>query len=168
VRQVALDRDQRRERGVVETQFTFLGKSDRIEVRIVEAETCYTASESDSVWLDSTVTIQAGAFVGSFKAYITIDDLTCLQEQLKQALTSQGETVSFQNTGGGLALSINLESGEQISITGVAHPNRLREGILVFRMDTDHFALIHTLRELENALREFPPTRTREQEKLWS
>jgi hypothetical protein len=154
--------------GLVETQFTFLGKGDRIEIRIVEAETCSTASESDSDWLDSTVTVQAGAFAGSFKASFTPDDLVTLHEQRKQALTSLSEEVSFQNREGGLALSISLESGGTTSITGVAHPNRLREGMLLFRIDTDHIALIDTLRELEDALRAFPSTQTKYQEQFWS
>ena len=149
-------------------KFTFFGKGDRVEVGIPEFETRSAADENDAVWLDSTVTVQAGAFVGSFKASFTPDDLVSLYEQLKRALTSLNEEVFFQNTGGGLALSISLDSGGITSITGVAHPDHLREGMLLFRIDTDHIALVDTLRELENALREFPAKQAKDQERFWS
>ena len=61
--------------GVVAKSFTFFAEGDRIEVRIVEFETRSKAGESDAVWLDSKVTAQAGAFLGSFKASFTTDDL---------------------------------------------------------------------------------------------
>ena len=149
-------------------KFTFFGKGDRVEVRFVDLESHSPANENNAVSLDSTITVQAGAFAGSFNASFTPDDLVSLHEQLKQALTSLSEEVSFQNTEGGLALSISLDSGGTTSITGVAHPNRLREGMLLFRIDTDHIALIDTLCELEDALRAFPSTQTKYQEQFWS
>ena len=57
------------------TTFTFFAEGDRIEIRIVEFETRSKVEERDAVWLDSTVTVQAGAFIGSFKASFTTDNL---------------------------------------------------------------------------------------------
>jgi hypothetical protein len=149
-------------------QFTFFAERDRIEVRIVELEAHSPANRSGAVSLDSTVTVQAGAFLGSFKASFSTDDLMSLRVQLRQALTSLGGTVSFRNAGGGLALLIKLDGSGRTSITGVAQPDRLRAGILHFRVYTDHFALIRTLGELEDALREFPSKQTRNREQPWS
>jgi hypothetical protein len=141
-------------------QFTFFAEGGRIEVRVVEFENRSRKSESDAVWLDSTVTVEAGAFTGSFKASFTTDDLVSLHRQLKSALTSLCGTVSCQNTGGGFSLAIELGSDGRAVITGVARPNRLRRGTLTFRVDTDHFALIRTFRELEDTMRAFPTNRT--------
>jgi hypothetical protein len=140
----------------VATKFTFFAEGDMIEVRIVDFENRSPKNDSEAVWLDSTITIQAGAFLGAFKASFTTDDLLNLHEQLKSVLTTLSGTVSCQNTGGGLSLAIKLDSGGRAAITGVAHPNRLRRGTLTFRIETDHFALIRTYRELEDAMRAFP------------
>jgi hypothetical protein len=140
----------------VATKFTFFAEGDRIEVRVVEFENRSSKNGSDAVWLDSTVTVQAGAFLGSFKASFTTDDLVALHGQLKSALTTRSGTVVCQNTGGGLKLAIKLGTGGRTTITGVAYPNRLQRGTLTFRIETDHFALIRTFRELENTLRAFP------------
>jgi len=112
--------------------------------------------ESDTVWLDSTVTVQAGAFIGSFKASFTTDDLVRLHEQLRSALATLGGTVICHNTGGGFSLAIKLDGDGRANISGVAYPNRLRRGTLTFKLVTDHFALIRALRELGNAMRVFP------------
>jgi hypothetical protein len=149
-------------------QFTFFAEQDRIEVRIVEFETRSSANQDGTVSLDSTVTVQAGAFLGSFKASLTTADLMSLRVQLRHALTSLGGTVSFRNTDGCLSLLIKLDGTGRTSITGVAQPDRLRAGILHFRVYTDHFALIRTLGELEDTLREFPSKQTRTQEQPWS
>lgn len=82
-------------------RFTFFAESDKIEVRIVECEARSMAGERDPVWLDSTVTVEAGAFLGAFKASFTTDDLVSLHNQLKSALMTRSGTVSCQNTGGG-------------------------------------------------------------------
>jgi hypothetical protein len=144
----------------VARQFTFFAEGGRIEVRIVEFENRSPQDENDTVWLDSTVTVQAGAFLGSFKAAFTTDDLMSLHEQLKSALTTLSGTVCCQNTGGGLSLAIKLDSSGKAAITGVAQPNRLRRGALNFRIDTDHVALIRTFRELEDTMRAFPVSQT--------
>jgi hypothetical protein len=144
----------------VATTFTFFAEGDRIEVRIVELETRSKVDESDTVWLDSTVTVHAGAFIGSFKASFTTDDLVRLHEQLQSALTTLSGTVICHNTGGGLSLVIKLDSDGRASISGVAYPNRLRRGTLTFQLSTDHFALIRTLRELEGAMGAFPTFQT--------
>jgi hypothetical protein len=157
----------KREEEIMAKTFTFfaegdrvVAEGDRIEVRIVEFETRSKVDESDTVWLDSTVTVQAGAFIGSFKASFTTDDLVNLHEQLKSALATLSGTVISHNTGGGLSLAIKLDSAGRATISGVAYPNRLRRGTLTFQLATDHFALIRTLGELENAMRAFPTCQT--------
>ena len=147
--------------------FTFFTKVARIEVRNIEFENRSTKNEMDAVWLDSTVTVQAGSFSESFRVSFTTDDLVSLHEQLKSALTTLSGTVFCQATGGGFSLAIKLDRCGKAAITGVAHPNRLRAGILHFRLDTDHFALIRTLRELEDTLQAFPTKQTN-QEQRWS
>jgi hypothetical protein len=142
------------------TQFTFLAGGDRIGVRIVEFNVRSKANESDAVWLDSMVDVQAGKSLESFNAWFTAHDLATLREQLKEALTSLSGTVFFQNTGGGLALSITLDVGGRTFISGVAEPKLSRRRFLHFHIATDHFALIRTLSELEHALRSFPTNRT--------
>src|SRR5580704_988386 len=127
--------------------FTFFAKVARIEVRTIEFENRSTKNEMDAVWLDSTVTVQAGSFSESFRVSFTTDDLVSLHEQLKSALTTLSGTVFCQTTGGGFSLAIKLDRCGKAAITGVAHPNRLRAGILHFQLDTDHFALTRTLRE---------------------
>ena len=159
-------RSEKRE-GIVAKTFTFFAEGDRIEVRIVEFETRSKVDESDTVWLDSTVTVQAGAFLGSFKASFTTDDLVRLHEQLQSALTTLSGTVSCQNTGGALSLKIRLDGDGRAAITGVAHPNRLRRGTLTFRIETDHFALIRTYRELEATMRSFC-SEPNNQDQRWS
>jgi hypothetical protein len=144
--------------------FTFFAEDGKVEVKVVELENRNQTIGSNTVWLDSTVTVQAGAFVGSFKASLTMDDLVRLRDQLKSALTSLSGTVTFQNSGGGLSLSITLDGYGKTSITGLARPNRLRQGILQFKVDSDHFALIRAFRELEGAVRALSSRQTRNQE----
>jgi hypothetical protein len=157
-----------RENQVMSATFTFYGETDRIEVRLVECENPAAAKELNTVWLDSTVTVQAGAFLGSFKASVTTNDLVRLHDQLKSALTSLSGTALFQSSGGGLSLAIKLDSDEKTYITGLAHPKRLRQGILHFEIDTNHFALTRSLGEIKGALREFPTEQSRNQERAWS
>ena len=139
------------------SKFTFYAEGDKIEVRVVEFEHRLLHNQTDAVWLDSTITVEAGAFIGSFKASFTTHDLLSLHHQLKNALTTLTGTILCQNTGGGISLAIKLDNGGKAVITGVAQPNRLRRGTLNFRIDTDHFALIRTFRELEGTMRAFPP-----------
>lgn len=136
-------------------KFTFFAESDKIEVKVVELENHVAANESRTVWLDSTVTIEAGAFLGSFKASFTSDDLVRLHNELKSVLRSPNGTVIFQPSGGGLSLSINIEGNGKTSITGLAQPKRLRQGVLQFNVDLDRFALTRTVHEIEGTLREF-------------
>jgi hypothetical protein len=154
----------RRVNGLMSATFTFFAEDGKVELRIVEFENRNMTIGSNTVWLDSTVTIEAGAFIGSFKASLTTDDIVRLRDQLKSALTSLSGIVTFQNSGGGLSLSIKLDSDGKTSITGLAQPKRLRQGILHFKVETEHFALIRTLRELEGTVREFPSKQTRNQE----
>lgn len=142
------------------TKFTFFAESGRVEVRIVEFENRAPENESDAAWLDSTITVEAGAFIGSFKASFTTDDLGSLHDQLKGALTTRSGTISCRNTGGGLWLAIRLDGDGRAVITGAAQPNRLRRGSLTFQLDTDHFALTRTFRELEDTMQAFPKRRT--------
>ena len=117
-------------------KFTFSAEGPKVEARVIEFENRSTANESNAVCLDSTVTVQGGAFVESFKASLTTNDLVSLREQLKSALTSLNGAVAFENTGGALSLSIKLESDRKTSITGVVQPNRLRQGTLNVRVDS--------------------------------
>ncbi len=137
-------------------KFTFFAEGDSIEVRIVDFETP-KPQQSGAIWLDSTVTVEAGAFSGSFKASFTTDDLVSLHEHLKSALIAQNGTVFCKNTGGGLSIVLNLRDDGRVSIVGIAQPNRLRGGTLHFEIATDHFALIRTFRQLEDTLRVFHP-----------
>lgn len=146
--------------GPVATKFTFFAESERIEVRIAEIENRPGVNGKNAGRLDSTVTVQAGAFLGSFKASFTTDDLEVLHSQLESALRTMEGTISFQNFKEGLELSIKLLGDGKASITGVAKPKRLPQGTLFFSLNTDHFALIRTLRELEGILRKFPSEQT--------
>ena len=142
------------------TKFTFFAESERIEVRIAEIENRPGVNGKNSLRLDSTVTVQAGAFLGSFKSSFTADDLEVLQSQLASALRSVEGTISFGNFKEGLELSIKLLGDGKASITGVAKPKRLPQGTLLFSLNTDHFSLIRTLRELEGVVRKFPSEQT--------
>ena len=140
--------------------FTFFAENDKVEVRLLDFENRSSENEGDTIWLDSTVTVKAGAFMGSFKAAFTTHDLVNLREQLKSALARLSGSVSFQNAEGGLSLTIEFDSRGGASITGVAQPNRLHRGTLHFRVDTDQFALNRTLHELEYALRDWSVEQT--------
>jgi hypothetical protein len=143
---------------IVAAKFTFFAEGGSIEVRIVDFETP-KPQQIDAIWLDSTVTVEAGAFLGSFKASFTTDDLVSLHEQLKSALIAQNGTVCCKNTGGGLSIVLTLRNDGRVAIIGIAQPNRLRGGILHFEIATDHFALVRTVRQLEDTLRAFQPSR---------
>jgi hypothetical protein len=135
--------------------FTFFAEDDEIEVTLAELRNRTTVSAPHTIWLDSTVTVQAGAFLGSFKASLTADDLVRLRDQLKSALTLFRGTVLFQNSGGGLSLSIKLDEEGKTSIEGLARPSRLKRGILFFKIATNRAALERSLHEIESAIREF-------------
>jgi hypothetical protein len=147
-------------------KFTFFGEGDKIEVRITQFENHPVTNRPKGVWVDSTVTVESGAFFGSFKASLTTDDLVCFRDQLKSTLKSHAGTVTFRSSGGGLSLSINLNGEGKTSISGVAQPKRLPQGVLYFEVDTDIFALIRAFRELEGAVREFPSEQTGNHEQI--
>src|SRR5580692_5859826 len=107
---------------IVAATFTFFAEGGSIEVRIVDFETP-KPQQIDAIWLDSTVTVEAGAFLGSFKASFTTDDLVSLHEQLKSALISQNGTVCCKNTGGGLSIVLTLRNDGRVAIIGIAQPN---------------------------------------------
>jgi hypothetical protein len=156
----------RKVNALMSSTFTFFAEDGKVEVRIVEFVNRNATNGVNNAWLDSTVTVEAGAFGGSFKASLTTDDLVRLRDQLKNALTSPCGTVTFQNSGGGLSLSIKVDSDGKTSITGLAQPKRLRQGILHFKVNADYFAMFVTLRELEGAIREFSSQQTANQESL--
>jgi hypothetical protein len=141
-------------------KFTFFAEDDKVEVRLLDFEIRSGVNEDDRIWLDSTVTVKAGAFLGSFKAVFTTHDLLNLHEQLKSALESQSGKVSVQSTEGDLSLTIEFDGHGGASISGVATPHRLRRATLHFNVDTDQFALFRTLHELEGALQDFPVKQT--------
>ena len=82
--------------------FTFFAENDKVEVRLLDFENRSGEDEVDAIWLDSTVTVKAGAFLGSFKAAFTTHDLVNRHEQLKSALEYQSGRVSVQSTEGDL------------------------------------------------------------------
>jgi len=136
-------------------EFAFGTENERICVRILAFES--TADKESVVeWLDSTVSVNIGAFLGSFKAGFTTQDLMGLYEQLNIALTSPSGKVSFKNTGGDLSLSIEFDDRGHAIARGVIQPHRLPQGILHFRLDMAQSDLIATSEELHDALREFP------------
>jgi hypothetical protein len=141
-------------------KFTFFAENDKVEVRLLDFENRSGENEGDSIWLDSTITVKAGAFLGSFKAAFTTHDLVNLREQLKSALARLSGSVSFQNAEGGLSLTIEFDGHGGASISGVATPHSLRRATLHFHVDTDQFALFRTLHELEDALQDFPVKQT--------
>jgi hypothetical protein len=146
----------RRKLKLMSAKFTFFAENDKVEVRLLDFEIRSGENVGDTVWLDSTVTVKAGAFLGSFKAAFTTHDLVNLHEQLKSALESQSGKVSVQSTEGDLSLAIEFDGHGGASMSGVATPHRLRRATLHFHVDTDQFALFRTLHELEDALQEFP------------
>jgi hypothetical protein len=129
-------------------------------VRLLDFENRSGEDEVDAIWLDSTVTVKAGAFLGSFKAAFTTHDLVNRHEQLKSALEYQSGRVSVQSTEGDLWLAIEFDGHGGASISGVATPHRLRRATLHFHVDTDQFALFRTLYELEDALQDLPVKQT--------
>jgi hypothetical protein len=141
-------------------KFTFFAENDKVEVRLLDFENRSAENEGDVIWLDSTVTVKAGAFLGSFKAAFTTHDLANLHEQLKSALESQSGRVSVQSTEGDLSLTIEFDGHGRASISGVATPHRLRRATLHFHVDTDQFGLFRTLHELEDALQNYPVKQT--------
>src|ERR1700732_3819178 len=96
----------RRKLELMSAKFTFFAENDKVEVRLLDFENRSSENEGDTIWLDSTVTVKAGAFMGSFKAAFTTHDLVNLREQLKSALARLSGSVSFQNAEGGLSLTI--------------------------------------------------------------
>ena len=137
-------------------EFTFVAGDERLEVRIIRVETSSLEKENTGNWLDSTVTVNIGAFTGSFKAAFTTGDLVTLDEQLRHGLASKSGVVSFKNTGGDLSLSVEFKNPANSILSGVIQPHRLPQGVLQFRLDIPRVALFRTLQEVEDALREFP------------
>jgi hypothetical protein len=104
--------------------------------------------------------VSIGAFTGSFKAAFTTGDLIMLDEELRNALASRSDIVSFKNTGGDLSLSIEFKHPEKPILSGVIQPHRLPQGVLHFRLDISRAALYRTLEELENTLQKFSTRNT--------
>ena len=106
-------------------EFTFVAGDERLEVKIIGFET----SENAGNRLGSTIAVSIGAFTGSFKAAFTTGDLIMLDEQLRNALASRSDIVSFKNTGGDLSLSIEFKHPEKPILSGVIQPHRLPQGV---------------------------------------
>ena len=140
-------------------KFAFGTENERIEIRITEVDP-FSEKEGIVNTLDSTVSVNIGAFSGSFKAAFTTQDLTELYEQLNSALTSSSGKVSFKNTGGDLSLSIEFNDLGRAFVSGVIQPHRLPQGTLHFRIDIAQSGLTATLQELHEALRKFPISKT--------
>jgi hypothetical protein len=141
-------------------EFTFVAGDERLEVRIIGFETSSLEKENAGDRLDSTITVNIGAFTGSFKAAFTTGDLITLDEQLRHGLASKSGIVSFKNTGGDLSFSVEFKHPANPILNGVIQPHRLPQGVLHFRLDISQAALFRTLQELEDALREFPARNT--------
>jgi hypothetical protein len=141
-------------------EFTFVAGDERLEVGIIRFETSSLEKENAGNWLDSTISVNIGAFTGSFKAAFTTGDLIMLDEQLRNGLASKSGMVSFKNTGGDLSLSVEFKHPANPILSGVIPPHRLRQGVLHFRLDISQAALYRTLQELEDALHKFPATNT--------
>ncbi len=143
------------------SEFTFVAGNERLEVRIIGFESSSGEKADDATSLDSTVTVNIGAFTGSFKAAFTSDDLIMLDEHLRNVLASQSGAVSFKNTGGDISLSIDFKDPANPLLTGIIQPHRLRQGTLHFRLDMSQAALYRTLQELEDVLQKYPPWNSR-------
>ena len=91
------------------SEFTFVAGNERLEFRVVGLERPSLGTENLDDWLDSTVSVNIGAFTGSFKAAFTISDLIVLDEQLRNALSLHSGTASLQNSGGDISLSVEFK-----------------------------------------------------------
>jgi hypothetical protein len=139
------------------SEFTFVGENERLEVRVIGFEHSFPERQNAENWLNSTISVNVGAFTGLFKTAFTSDDLVMLDEQLRNALSSKSGPVSFRNRGGDLSLCIEFSHPEHLILSGVIQPHCLPHGVLHFRLDTSKAALNRTLRGLEDALRKFGP-----------
>jgi hypothetical protein len=125
---------------------------ERIEVRIAEVDKGPAINGKAVARLSSTVTIQAGGFLGSFRAFLSTTDLEKLHCQLRSALRTMDGTILFRDYEGELELLIKLHRDGNVLLRGIARPKRLPHGILHFSINSDHFELLRTLRELEAVL----------------
>jgi len=138
------------------SEFTFVAGNERLEFRVVGLERSSLGTENLEDWLDSTVSVNIGAFTGSFKAAFTISDLIILDEQLRNALSLHSGTASLKNSGGDISLSVEFKERQAV-VSGVIQPHRLKQAALHVRLDMSEAALYQTVQELEDVFRKFRP-----------
>ncbi len=93
-------------------EFTFGAGGERISVRIEEPK--------------RSVSVNLGAFSGSFKAEFALQDLVLLHERLITAFGSPSETVRFANKEEDVSLTIEVNGHGGAIITGTIQPHRLK------------------------------------------
>ena len=143
------------------TEFTFGAGDERISVRIESSKRSLNENQNHLDRIDSTLSVNLGAFSGSFKAEFAFQDLALLYERLINIVGSLSQTVRFKNKEEDVSLTIEGDGPGGATITGTIQPHRLKQASLIFRIDIPQSSLIRTAKELEDVIREFPTQSTR-------
>jgi hypothetical protein len=110
----------------------------------------------DANWLNSTVSITAGPFSGSFNTNLSTYDFVKLQEQLEELVQRLSGRLDFETTENDLVLSVEFSHRGTAAVSGLLRPGGSEATTLSFRLETDQSALSETVRQLKGLLRRLP------------
>jgi len=137
-------------------QIKFAGEQGNLTIEVHGYERPATEDQDDANWLRCGATIKAGPFTGAFNIGLTTHDVTALREQLKNALATMSDSVSFSSIENDISFDIRFDKRGSAIISGTVQPHRSLTASLAFRFDTDQSYLTQTLCQLDAVTHRFP------------
>jgi hypothetical protein len=107
-------------------------------------------------WLDSTVTVSAGAFAGSYNAVLTTCDFPRFRQELQRLYDTLEGVARFSTIERQIAITLSANSRGCISVEGSAEDAIADGNSLKFRFETDQTFLPPLIRQIREIEMQYP------------
>ena len=129
---------------------------ERVEVAVVGYERAPVGEYYDDNWLRARVTVQAGAFSGSYDAAFLTEELARFREQLETLYQSLRGQAEFATLEGQLSLLLTVDERGEVLVRGVAIDVPGTGNRLQFQLTLDQSHLRSAIDELRQVTDRYP------------
>lgn len=133
------------------------GDREFVDVRVLGRERPDATDQWDGNWLESVVTVAAGAFHGTWRATLRADDLAAFHGELAAVLSAGSGTARLRSMEEWLALDVELDHLGHARVTGRGVDQPGTGNRLDFALpELDRSGLAGLVRDLDGLLEAHP------------
>lgn len=135
---------------------TIAGHGGKIVIEVFGYENAGASNYDDANWLTAKLSVEIGAFAGSFRVGLRTPELEALYREMDAAVSSLSGGFSFESTEGDLKLDGRFGRGGSVELAGVVRPAFELGAALHYCFESDQSYLSRAVEDLKLLIREFP------------